>query len=217
MNLPSNDARFITLEGIEGAGKSTQVDLICRQLEDAGIKVCCTREPGGTRLAEGIRELLLDPGQRIGAREELLLMFAARASHLAEVIIPALENGQWVICDRFTDASYAYQGAGRGLPVSAIRDLEQFVQGSLRPDLTLVFDLNVEEGLARAKNRGGQDRFEREEFDFFERIRQAYLECASLHPQRYAIIDAGASLAEVTEQVRNVISSFLDGHDCRTA
>ncbi len=203
---------FITLEGIEGAGKSTQAKNIESQLTKLGYNVLLTREPGGTDLAEGIRALLLSPELEVGPVEELLLMFAARASHVKQVVIPALNEGKWVICDRFTDASYAYQGAGRGLEQDIIATLENFVQGSLRPDLTLVFDLPVEQGLARAKTRSAQDRFELEELSFFERIRLAYLQRAEKNPSAYAVIDASAPVEYVASQVELTMSRFLDEH-----
>ena len=189
---------FITLEGPEGAGKSTNRDYLAERLREQGIDVLLTREPGGTPLAERIRELLLTPSREVMAADtELLLVFAARAQHLAEVIRPALARGSVVLCDRFTDATYAYQGGGRGLSTARIEQLESFVQGSLRPDLTLVFDLPIEVGLARAAARGRLDRFEQEGRSFFDAVRKTYLERAALAPQRYRILDAGQSLAAV--------------------
>ena len=189
---------FITLEGPEGAGKSTNRDYLAERLREQGIDVLLTREPGGTPLAERIRELLLTPSsEAMAADTELLLVFAARAQHLAEVIRPALARGSVVLCDRFTDATYAYQGGGRGLSTARIEQLESFVQGSLRPDLTLVFDLPIEVGLARAAARGRLDRFEQEGRSFFDAVRKTYLERAALAPQRYRILDAGQSLVAV--------------------
>ena len=189
---------FITLEGPEGAGKSTNRDYLAKRLREQGVDVLLTREPGGTPLAEQIRELLLTPSsETMAADTELLLVFAARAQHLAEVIRPALARGSVVLCDRFTDATYAYQGGGRGLSTARIEQLEAFVQGSLRPDLTLVFDLPIEVGLARAAARGRLDRFEQEGRSFFDAVRKTYLERAALAPQRYRILDAGQSLVEV--------------------
>lgn len=171
---------FVTLEGPEGAGKSTNRDYLAERLRERGIEVQLTREPGGTPLAERIRELLLAPSDEpMAADTELLLMFAARAQHIAGVIRPALARGAVVLCDRFTDATYAYQGGGRGLPEARIAALESFVQGGLRPDLTLVFDLPVEIGLARAAARGRLDRFEQEDRRFFEAVRQTYLQRAA--------------------------------------
>jgi dTMP kinase len=189
---------FITLEGPEGAGKSTNRDYLAAQLRDRGVDVLLTREPGGTPVAERIRELLLAPSDEpMCADTELLLVFAARAQHLAEVIRPALARGQVVLCDRFTDATYAYQGGGRGLSRDRIAVLESFVQGDLRPDLTLVFDLPVEVGLGRAAARGRLDRFEQEGRAFFDAVRSTYLARAEAEPGRYRVIDASRSLAEV--------------------
>ncbi|HKS14198.1 MAG TPA: dTMP kinase [Pseudomonas sp.] len=197
---------FITLEGPEGAGKSTNRDYLAARLREQGLDVVLTREPGGTPLAERIRELLLAPSdEQMHADTELLLMFAARAQHLAAVIRPALARGAVVLCDRFTDATYAYQGGGRGLPVERIATLETFVQGDLRPDLTLVFDLPVEVGLARAAARGRLDRFEQEGVGFFEAVRQAYLQRAGLDPRRYRLLDA----AQTLEQVQTAIDGLL--------
>lgn len=189
---------FITLEGPEGAGKSTNRDFIASRLRERGVEVLLTREPGGTPLAERIRELLLAPSdESMAVDTELLLMFAARAQHLNRVIRPALEAGQVVLCDRFTDATYAYQGGGRGVSMARIAELERFVQGSLRPDLTLVFDLPVEVGLQRAAARGRLDRFEQEDRSFFDAVRQTYLERAAQAPERYRVIDAAKPLADV--------------------
>nr|WP_275679344.1 dTMP kinase [Pseudomonas entomophila] len=199
---------FITLEGPEGAGKSTNREYLAARLREQGVDVVMTREPGGTPLAERIRELLLAPSEETMAVDtELLLMFAARAQHLAQVIRPALARGAVVLCDRFTDATYAYQGGGRGLPVERIAILESFVQGQLRPDLTLVFDLPVEVGLARAAARGRLDRFEQEGQAFFEAVRQAYLQRAGQQPQRYSLLDA----AQPLEAVQRAIDALLPG------
>ncbi|MBC2678743.1 MULTISPECIES: dTMP kinase [Pseudomonas] len=191
---------FITLEGPEGAGKSTNREYLAERLRASGLDVVLTREPGGTPLAERIRELLLAPSdETMCVDTELLLMFAARAQHLAQVIRPALARGAVVLCDRFTDATYAYQGGGRGLSQERIAQLETFVQGTLRPDLTLVFDLPVEVGLARASARGRLDRFEQEGRAFFEAVRGAYLARAAAAPSRYRVVDAGQSLAQVQQ------------------
>lgn len=199
---------FITLEGPEGAGKSTNRDYLAQRLREQGLDVVLTREPGGTPLAEQIRELLLAPNdEQMAVDTELLLMFAARAQHLAQVINPALARGAVVLCDRFTDATYAYQGGGRGVPVERIAILEQFVQGELRPDLTLVFDLPIEIGLARAAARGRLDRFEQEGRAFFDAVRHAYLERAHREPQRYSILDA----AQALEGVQQAIDALLPG------
>lgn len=202
---------FITLEGPEGAGKSTNRDFLAEQLRARGVDVVLTREPGGTPLAERIREILLAPSDEVmHADAELLLVFAARAQHLAEVIRPALARGAVVLCDRFTDATYAYQGGGRGLSVERIAMLEQFVQGALRPDLTLVFDLPVEIGLSRAAARGRLDRFEQEGRDFFEAVRSAYLQRAAAAPERYQLIDAAQSLAEVQSSLSALLPGLLE-------
>ena len=202
---------FITLEGPEGAGKSTNRDYLATRLREQGIDVLLTREPGGTPLAERVRELLLAPSEEpMAADTELLLVFAARAQHLAQVIRPALARGAVVLCDRFTDATYAYQGGGRGLSEARIEVLENFVQDTLRPDLTLVFDLPVEVGLARAAARGRLDRFEQEGQPFFEAVRQTYLRRAALQPQRYYILDAAQSLAGVQQALDNLLPQLLE-------
>ena len=202
---------FITLEGPEGAGKSTNREYLAELLMQAGIEVVLTREPGGTPLAERIRELLLAPDSEIMAVDtELLLMFAARAQHLAGVIRPALARGAVVLCDRFTDATYAYQGGGRGLAYERIAILEQFVQGDLRPDLTLVFDLPVEVGLARAAARGKLDRFEQEQQSFFEAVRQTYLARAAQAPERYRILDAAQPLSQVQADLAALVPALLE-------
>ena len=202
---------FITLEGPEGAGKSTNREFLAERLTRAGCEVVLTREPGGTPLAERIRELLLEPSDEpMGADTELLLVFAARAQHLAQVIRPALAAGKVVLCDRFTDATYAYQGGGRGLSLERIALLEEFVQGGLRPDLTLVFDLPVEVGLARAAARGRLDRFEQEGRQFFEAVRQAYLARAAQSPARYRLLDAAQPLAAVQTQLDALLPELLE-------
>ncbi|MGP0174086.1 dTMP kinase [Pseudomonas sp. NCHU5208] len=205
---------FITLEGPEGAGKSTNRDYLAERLRERGVEVLLTREPGGTPLAERIRELLLAPSDEpMAVDTELLLVFAARAQHLQQVIHPALTRGSVVLCDRFTDATYAYQGGGRGLSIERIAQLEAFVQGELRPDLTLIFDLPVEVGLARAAARGRLDRFEQEGRGFFEAVRQAYLQRAAQAPQRYRVLDAGQSLAQVQADLDALLPSLLEA--CR--
>jgi len=205
-------ARFITLEGIEGAGKSTQLAEIGRVLSARGCPWLATREPGGAPVAERIRALLLDPEPRgLCADAELLLLFAARAEHLAQTIMPALAAGTWVVCDRFIDASYAYQGGGRGLPTSRIAQLEDFVLAAApRPDLTLLFDLPVALGLARAGRRARPDRIEREDHAFFARVRQTYLDRAVREPQRFRVLDASRPLAEVSAETRALVHAFLD-------
>lgn len=205
---------FITLEGPEGAGKSTNREYLAERLREQGVEVLLTREPGGTPLAERIRELLLAPSDEpMAVDTELLLVFAARAQHLQQVIRPALAKGSVVLCDRFTDATYAYQGGGRGLSIERIAQLEQFVQGELRPDLTLIFDLPVEVGLARAAARGRLDRFEQEGRGFFEAVRQAYLQRAEQAPQRYRVLDAGQTLAQVQADIDALLPSLLEA--CR--
>lgn len=202
--------RFITLEGLEGSGKSTNLAHLKARLEAAGKPVLVTREPGGTAIGEQIRALLLDHrNEGMHPDTELLLMFAARAQHLHQVILPALAAGTWVVSDRFTDASYAYQGGGRGMPEARIAALEDFVQGGLQPDLTLILDLPVATGLARAGQRSAPDRFEREQAEFFERVRQVYLERAARWPARYRIIDASRALPEVMAQLDRVIDDIL--------
>ena len=202
---------FITLEGPEGAGKSTNREYLAQRLRDYGLDVVLTREPGGTPLAESIRELLLAPADEpMNSAAELLLVFAARAQHLAQVIRPALERGAVVLCDRFTDATYAYQGGGRGLSTQRIEQLESFVQGEMRPDLTLVFDLPVEVGLSRAAARGRLDRFEQEGLGFFEAVRNTYLRRAGQDRQRYRIVDAAQSLAAVQEALDRLLPEVMD-------
>lgn len=202
---------FITLEGPEGAGKSTNREYLAQRLIERGIEVQLTREPGGTPLAERIRELLLAPSDETMAVDtELLLMFAARAQHIAEVIRPALARGAVVLCDRFTDATYAYQGGGRGLPMERIAQLERFVQGDLRPDLTLVFDLPVEIGLSRAAARGRLDRFEQEGRAFFEAVRSTYLARANADPGRYHILDAAQPLSDVQRALDALLPTLLE-------
>jgi len=197
--------RFITIEGGEGAGKSTSLAFIQEWLQTRGIASIITREPGGTPVGETIREILLHGRHEIESDTELLLMFAARAEHLAKVITPALDKGVFVLCDRFTDATYAYQGNGRGIPHDRIRILEQWVQKGLSPDLTLLLDIPVEIGLARAGNRSAPDRFEREKQDFFERVRQGYLEAARQSPDRFRIIDASVDVPHVEDQLSKAL------------
>lgn len=203
--------RFITVEGGEGAGKTTQLAFMRDYLEQHGLTVVVTREPGGTLLSEAIRHLLLShrhDGMTLDA--ETLLMFAARAEHLEKVIRPTLAAGSWVLCDRFTDATYAYQGGGRGVARERIAMLESWVQGELRPDGTLLFDLPVAVGLARAGKRSAADRFEREDREFFERVRTTYLERAAQHPDRYRIIDAQRPVEAVRAEVENLLTEWLE-------
>jgi len=200
--------RFITLEGGEGVGKSTNLGFLADHLRRQGLQVVTTREPGGTPLAEAVRSLLLDAGEEpMAGMTELLLVFAARAQHLDQVIEPALARGAWVLCDRFTDATYAYQGGGRGLDQTVIEALEALVQQGLEPDLTLFLDLAPEAAEARLGDRP-RDRFEREQADFFQRVRHTYLARAAAAP-RFRIIDAGAPLDTVRRDIAAVIDDFL--------
>ncbi len=202
--------KFITLEGGEGVGKTTNLIFIKDYLQQHAISVVVTREPGGTVLAEKIRHLLLDKdSEAISEHAELLMIFAARAQHIKHVIEPALAKGAWVLCDRFTDATYAYQGGGRNMRVSTIEWLEHLVQGNLRPDLTVLLDAPVEIGIERARERGAFDRFESEKISFFEQVRRAYLLQAELHPERIKLIKANQSLADVQRALIDVIGTFL--------
>ncbi|MDA8786472.1 dTMP kinase [Porticoccaceae bacterium] len=201
--------KFITIEGTEGVGKTTNIQFIQSWLHSKQLAYLCTREPGGTPLAEQIRELLLAPREELVCdTAELLLMFAGRAQHLNQVIEPALEDGAWVLCDRFTDATYAYQGAGRGMGTSLISELELIVQGSLRPDLTLILDIPVEVGLKRASERSAPDRFEQEKTEFFDRVRNGYLQIADQHPDRCVVIDASQPLDEVQRELSIALEAF---------
>ena len=202
--------QFVTFEGTEGVGKSTQLAIARQALERAGKPVLVTREPGGAPMAEAIRELLLSRrDEAVHELTELLLMFAARAQHLHSRIVPALEKGTWVLCDRFTDATYAYQGGGRGLPSEQIAVLEQLVQGDLRPDHVVLLDAPVEVGMARARSRSAPDRFEQERTEFFQRIRDCYLERARQQPLRYHVVDAAQPLDAVSKQVSALMAGLL--------
>ncbi|WP_319557430.1 dTMP kinase [Thiomicrorhabdus sp.] len=203
--------QFITLEGTEGGGKSTNLQYICTWLQEKGIEVVITREPGGTEIGEAIRGILLNPEYKtMQADTELLLMFAARAQHLQEKILPALGQGKWVVSDRFTDASYAYQGAARGMAYERIQQIETWVQQGVQPNMTFVFDLPIEIGMARVASRGGAiDRFEEEDRSFFEKVRQAYLHRAEQAPQRYHVLDASRSLDEVQASIERQLLSLL--------
>lgn len=201
---------FITVEGIEGVGKTTNMSFVQNFLRSYGVELAVTREPGGTPLAEKIRALLLDHSEEaLNEDAELLLVFAARAQHLSQLIKPALEQGSWVLSDRFTDATYAYQGGGRGLSLDMIAQLEQAVQGDLRPDLTLLLDVPVDIGMARAGKRGELDRFEREKQAFFEKVRDTYLARAAAEPDRFAIIDASQPLNQVQADIAAALTPFL--------
>ena len=202
MNASVNRGCFISIEGTEGVGKSTQIQALTDRLSERGQSYVLTREPGGTEVGEAIRNLLLStelPG--MDHRTELLLMFAARAEHIHAKIIPALEAGTWVISDRFTDASFAYQGGGRQLPMEKIAGLESWLQEGFGPDFTLLLDAPVEVGLARAQKRGPQDRIEQEAVEFFERVRQTYLDRAAAEPDRFRIVDAAQDEQTVTRDV----------------
>ena len=201
--------KFITVEGTEGVGKTTNIQRITGWLDERGITYISTREPGGTALGEKIRDLLLDKGNiSMVASAELLLMFAARAQHLEEKIIPALAAGTWVLCDRFTDATYAYQGFGRGLNLEHIKGLEALVQGDLHPDFTLILDIDPALGMSRVRARGELDRFESEELAFFDRVRAGYRERVNGNPSRYCLVDASAPLAIVQAHIVGALNTF---------
>jgi dTMP kinase len=210
--MPTNTSNglFITIEGGEGAGKSTVMSAIVELLSARSREIVRTREPGGTPAGEAIRDLLLDPHSRLAAESELLLMFAARAQLVRDVIRPALERGAVVLSDRFTDASYAYQGGGRGIDMGRIAELERWAAG-IKPDLTFLLDVGVEQGLRRARSRGGEpDRIEREHGDFFERVRAVYLARAAAEPSRFRVIDAAQTADGVLADVRRVLQQKLD-------
>ena len=201
--------KFITIEGSEGVGKTTNMAFIKGWLEAKKLPYISTREPGGTPLAEQVRELLLAPrAELVCSASELLLMFAGRAQHIDQVIEPALAGGRWILCDRFTDATYAYQGAGRKMGSDLIAELEILVQGSLRPDLTLILDIPVDIGLKRASARSDPDRFELEQVEFFERVRRGYLGIAEQDPDRCKLIDASQPLERVQSQIASVLETF---------
>lgn len=202
--------RFITVEGQDGAGKTTNLSVIRNTLEGAGIDVVQTREPGGTPWGEALRELVLNyRDMDIAPTAELLIIFAARAQHIHQVIEPALRSGKWVLCDRFTDATYAYQGGGRGISLDTIALLEQMVQGKLQPDFTLLFDVDVDTGNARAERRSKADRFESEQDPFKQAVRAQYLELAKQHPQRVRVIDASQPLEQVVREVQSQVNEYL--------
>ena len=199
-------AKFITFEGVDGAGKSTHLEWFTNALRQRGIDLLLTREPGGTPLGEQLREILLH--QPMHAETEAMLMFAARREHVEQVIRPALQRGTWVISDRFSDASFAYQGGGRGVPLAKLEQLEQWVHGDLQPDLTLLFDIPIEVARQRLANNVSLDRFEQERGEFFERVRQAYLARAAKTPQRFAVIRAEKTMAEVQQQLANIVATL---------
>lgn len=209
-------AKFITVEGTEGVGKTTNINFIKSWLKQNEIKFVATREPGGTPLAEEIRDLLLKPrDELVVSSAELLLMFAGRAQHFNKVILPALQADTWVLCDRFTDATYAYQGFGRQMTSELIVQLENIVQGDIRPDLTLLLDIPVEIGLERANDRGDPDRFEQEQQDFFNRVRAGYLSLANENSDRYVVIDASQELQGVQTDIALALDTFYKslGHE----
>lgn len=205
--------KFITIEGTEGVGKTTNIKFIQQWMDSKKLTYDCTREPGGTPLAEQLRELLLAPREEsVCNTAELLMVFAARAQHLNQVIEPMLGEGAWVLCDRFTDATYAYQGAGRHMRDDLIRDLELIVQGSLQPDLTIILDIPVQIGLARASERSAPDRFEQEKVEFFERVRNRYLQIAQDNPQRCVVVDASLNLEGVQAQITQALNAFWEAN-----
>ncbi len=209
---------FITVEGSDGAGKTTHIPFLERLLSEAGLEVIVTREPGGTRLGEALREILLhQPEQSICGNTELLLMFAARAEHLEQVILPAVRSGKCVLCDRFTDATYAYQGGGRGVDENRIETLEEWVQNGYQPDLTLVFDVPVEVGLSRTRSRQDQlDRFEQEDTAFKESVRRAYQDRARRYPERIKLVDSSYSIAQIQDVLMGHVESILESRSSAT-
>jgi dTMP kinase len=201
--------KFITIDGVEGAGKSTQIDFIRDYLSNKGINVILTREPGGTELGEKIRELLLSPETKsMHSETELLLMFAARNEHVHRKIMPALAQGDWVLSDRFTDASYAYQGGGRGLDINRIAQLEQWVLQDFTPDMTLLLDVPVELGMSRIESRGKKDRIELEAMDFFNRVRESYIDRSKQFPDRIKLIDSSQTVEYTTQQIKAILDSI---------
>ena len=201
-----NKGKFITIDGVEGSGKSTQIDLICSYLQRKGIDVVRTREPGGTDLGEKIRSLLLDvDNKEMHSDTELLLMFSSRNELIQNKIIPALNDGKWVVSDRFTDASFAYQGGGRMLSLDRIAKLENWVLGSFKPDLTFLLDISVEIGMTRVEARNAKDRIEQEERVFFERVRSVFIERSKIYPDRIKLINAERSVDEIQTQIQSII------------
>jgi len=201
-----NEAKFITFEGVDGAGKSTHLAWFTDALRQRGIDLVLTREPGGTPLGEKLREILLH--EPMHAETEAMLMFAARREHLEQVIRPAMEQGTWVVSDRFSDASFAYQGGGRGVSIAKLEQLERWVQDDLQPDLTLLFDIPIEVARQRLASNASLDRFELEQGEFFERVRQAYLARATKMPQRFIVIEAEKSISEVKQKLSEVIATL---------
>lgn len=202
-------AQFITLDGIDGAGKSTNLAFIKNWFAEHQLPVLFTREPGGTPLGEQLRQLLLSPQTKVSLKTETLLMFAARQQHLEEVILPALADGIHVVSDRFTDATFAYQGGGRGLPFASIEVLEQWVHQQLQPDLTLLLDVPLEVSMQRIQDTRQKDRFEQEQADFFQRVRSAYLERAAQSPQRYAVINSHRHISEVQHDIHTLLTQHF--------
>jgi dTMP kinase len=201
--------KFITIDGVEGAGKSTQIDFICQYLTDKDINIVLTREPGGSAIGEKIRTLLLSNSTgEIHADTELMLMFAARNEHIQNKIMPALAQGNWVLSDRFSDASYAYQGGGRGLSIARIAQLENWVLQSFTPDMTLLLDVPVEIGMRRVESRGEKDRIERESLDFFNRVRDAYIARSKQYPERIKLIDASQSATNTSNQIQEILKTL---------
>ncbi len=203
--------KFITVEGIEGVGKSTNVDFLATAIKEQGFEVICTREPGGTPIAERIRQILLEHGEEpLPDIAELLLFFASRALHISNKIRPALAAGKWVICDRFTDASRAYQGAGRGFDLQRINLLADWVQDELQPDMTLLLDAPAEIGMQRAEQRGATDRLESEQISFYKRVRAGYLALAEANPERFCVVDAARPLPEVQASIAAALKQSLN-------
>ncbi len=199
--------KFITFEGIDGVGKSAQILLLEKYLQSKKIYTLITREPGGTEVGERMREILLHQvPAHLDSRTELLLMFAARAQHLKEIIYPALRRNQWVLCERFTDASYAYQGGGRGVPFSQIHKIETLVHEGFMPDLTILFTCKVQTGMQRIHRRGKKDRFEKEQFEFFERVQRTYLQLATNYPKRFKVVNAEQEISEVASEIEKIIN-----------
>lgn len=206
--------KFLTIEGQDGAGKSTNINVIEAFLEQQGIDYIKSREPGGTPFGETLREVLLNSNdEKIGDAAELLVIFAARAQHIEQVIDPALAKGQWVLCDRFTDATYAYQGFGRGLDLSLIKQLESNIQKSLRPDLTILLDLPVEVGESRAGQRSSPDRFEQQKQAFKQKVRDGYIQLASEQPERIKVVDAARDIPAVASSIQSILSTFVENLD----
>ncbi len=201
-------SKFITFEGIEGVGKTTQIGFLRKYLQSKNVKTLVTHEPGGTEIGEDIRKILLDQNvTSINSRTELLLLFAARIQHLEDVIFPALREKTWVLCDRFVDASYAYQGGGRGIPFEQIRKIEAVAQGNFTPDLTILLVCDVETCMQRVSKRGKKDRFENEQLEFFERVQRTYIKLADDHPQRFAVIDADRPIEDVAIAIQKTANN----------